>query len=358
MRLKTLSLEQFRSHESESWEFSPGITLLVGENGIGKTNILEAISALAFTRPFRSREKGVFISHTKEYAKISGSITGKHEETLDIFWESASGKKTVFRHNGVTFSPSEYLQKKSFQAVLFSPEEMNLPFSAPKVRRTFLSSVLAPVFPDYFEAALKYESVLRHRNRLLSEYGEGRAKKEEFDFWNTELEKWAKVILARRREFFHFTNGVLSALYGEISGKNAVIEIRSEETISPELNFQEALAKSFAKDVAMGATSLGPHRDDFSFFLDGNLISEAGSRGEVRSALLALTFAEQAFLEQHTGLAPLLLLDDVLSELDEHRQENLLARLTGFQAIITTTQVPSFLKKSSAVQVVRIGKKK
>lgn len=242
MYLKSLSVEHFRSHTKKKWEFEHGVTLLVGENGIGKTNILEAISSLAFTRPFRSREKEVFIQYEKPYAKISGTTENPHE-SLDIFWETASGKKTVFRHNGIPIPPSEYLKKKALQAVLFSPEEMNLPFSAPKVRRTFLASVLAPIFPDYFEASLKYESVLRHRNRLLGEYREKRVQKEEFHFWDLELEKWGKIILAKRREFFVFANQEISQEYKEIAGEEAELSVALEESI-PDEAFQEHLQKN------------------------------------------------------------------------------------------------------------------
>jgi DNA replication and repair protein RecF len=345
MHLNSLSIEYFRSHTEKTWDFQGGITLIVGKNGVGKTNILEAISSLAFTRPFRSRDKGVFIQYDKPYAKISG-ITENPHERLDIFWENTRGKKTVFRHNEISLSPSEYLKKKNFQIVLFSPEEINLPFGTPKIRRIFLASFLAPIFPDYFEAALKYESVLRHRNRLLVEYREKRAQKEEFYFWDLELEKWGKILITKRREFFLFAREQLSKKYTEIAGKTAELMIFPEETIIDE-DFQGYLKKTFQKDVLLGVTSIGPHRDDFSLFLNNKKLSESGSRGEVRSALLALLLVQKVFLEKHTGISPILLMDDALSELDENRQENILSYIYGSQVIITTTHIPKLFTNPS-----------
>ena len=224
MILKSIKLQNFRNHKEIVIDFDKQNTFLVGENGAGKTNIIEAIYSFAILRPFRSAKKEVFVREGENYAKITlnishqegcspeiddlldemesgdtdiqyNKIIDKKEDfivieptitfnkRLEIFWQT-SPKRTVFKIDDIKLTTREFLNKKDFFAVLFVPDDLNLPFSSPSIRRKYISRTISPLYHDYFEAELKLEKILRQRNKLLEEIREGRAERSEIDFWN------------------------------------------------------------------------------------------------------------------------------------------------------------------------------
>lgn len=349
MYLSSLQLQHFRNIAEAHLEFGKGINILVGQNGQGKTNILEAIFALALSRPFRSREKEVFIEHHADFARLKGMVHcgNNEEETLEIFWEQRSKSSAVFQRNRVQKNSAEFLSSKHFFAVLFAPEDMELPFAAPRVRRQFLSRLLSTLFPEYLAAALKYEKVLKHRNKLLQEYSEGTAQKMEFDFWDAELTKWAEVLETYTIQFFEFASTRLTQNYHAISQKKDRLTLKFIPSVAPEEDFFAVLQKNFSRDVRYGSTQRGAHRDDFALLLNDHPLEAVGSRGEVRSALLALKLCERDFIAEQTSVAPVLLLDDVFSELDEERRTALLKVFENTQVFISSTHLPEIPNTNS-----------
>ena len=341
MKIDSLLLENFRNYEQKKIEFSEGVNVILGENGIGKTNILEAIFTLSFSKPFRSQKREVFLKHNAEYGKISGEFSGSGDEKLEIFWGVSPKKVSVYKKNDIKISASEYIHQKKFLSILFSPEEMNLPISAPEQRRKYLSRVLSPLFPEYFEASLKYNSLLKNRNALLKKYAEPHStvEKSEFFFWDLELSKYHAILQKFRIQFFERVNQKISQYYSDIAKTPEKAEIQFIPSLTPEQNFLDILEENFDIDVRRGRTTEGSHRDDFVFLLRGVPLEEAASRGETRTTILALKKCEQDFVQEFGKSSPILLLDDVFSELDIFHQEHLLKSISGYQSIITTTEL-------------------
>lgn len=342
MKIQSLSLENFRNYSQKTIEFSGGVNLILGENGVGKTNILEAIFALSFSKPFRSSTREVFLLHASEYGRVSGKFSESDSdipETLEIFWGISPKKISVYKKNDIKISASEYIHSKKFLSVLFSPEEMNLPIASPEQRRKYLSRVLSPLFPEYFEASLKYNSVLKNRNSLLKKYFEGGVHTSEFFFWDLELTKYHEVLQKFRHLFFDSVNQKISEYYSSIAKTPEIAFLEFIPSVEKNQNFLDILERNFEIDVRRGRTTEGSHRDDFSFLLRGIPLEEAASRGETRTTILALKRCEQDFVTEFGKSSPILLLDDVFSELDILHQEHLLSSISNSQAIITTTEM-------------------
>ena len=309
---------------------------------------MESIFSLSFSKPFRSQKKEVFLSHNAEYGKVRGEFSGEH---LEIFWGLQPKKINVYKKNDIKISASEYIHEKKFLSVLFSPEEMNLPIAAPEQRRKFLSRVLSPLFPEYFEASLKYNSVLKNRNALLKKYSEGGVQQSEFFFWDLELSKYHAVLQKFRHLFFTFVNEKISEYYASVAKKPESVSLEFFPSLREGENFLDILEKNFQTDVRRGRTTQGSHRDDFSFLLRGIPLEDAASRGEMRTTILALKKCEQDFVEAFGKSSPILLLDDVFSELDLFHQEHLLETISGTQSIITTTELHLGFEKISDLKI-------
>ncbi len=341
MKIESLLLEHFRNYDHKEVVFSEGVNVFVGENGAGKTNILEAIFSLSFSKPFRSHKKEVFVQHQKDYARLKGVFfdAEKKTEILEIFWGLQPKKTNLYKKNDIKISASRYIQEKKFLSVLFSPEEMNLPVAAPEQRRKFLSRVLSPLFPEYFEASLKYNSVLKNRNILLKKYFEGQAQRSEFFFWDEELGKYHDILQKFRHQFFDFVNENISEYYSQIAKTPEQAELQFFPSVEKTQKFLDILSENFDGDVRRGRTTQGSHRDDFAFLLRGIPLEEGASRGETRTTLLALKKCEHQFVRTFGKSEPILLLDDVFSELDVLHQEHLLQTIAEHQAIITCTEL-------------------
>lgn len=328
MPLHTLTLENFRNHSQSTVEFGEKNTIFIGQNGAGKTNLLEALYSFAILRPFRASKREVFVRDKEPFARV---ILKKDDDLLEIFWETAPAR-TVFKKNGVIMRTAEFLNQKNFFAVLFAPDDLNLPFVAPGERRKIFARTLGGLFPDYFTAHLRFEKVLKRRNRLLQD----QALAHEFAFWDEEFATLSTLLTARRAEFIDFLNTRLADYFSQIAGRKS--DLRADFVPSSD-DITVDLSKNFVRDLAIGSTSRGAHRDDFVFYLRGEPLAEQASRGEVRSAILAFRLAERDFIREKTGSAPVLLFDDVFSELDHQRAEAFLALVRDEQAVITTTDL-------------------
>lgn len=362
MKIQSLALQNFRNYSEKKIIFSEGVNVFMGENGVGKTNILEAIFSLSFSKPFRSTKKEVFVHHHRDYGRIKGIFfeaknpENSHEQ-LEIFWGIHPKKTNLYKRNDIKISASSYIKEKKFLSVLFSPEEMNLPIAAPAQRRKFLARVLSPLFPEYFEASLKYNSVLKNRNALLKKYFEGTVQRSEFFFWDEELAKYHTILQHYRKKFLDFVNEKISGYYQKIAKTPEHAELKFFPSVeeADEKNFLEILSENFEIDVRRGRTTQGSHRDDFQFFLRDIPLEEAASRGETRTTLLALKKCEQDFVEYYGKSSPILLLDDVFSELDIMHQEHLLQTIQNSQTIITCTELHCSFEGIENLKVHAVG---
>lgn len=334
MTLESLSLTNFRTYRSLDLALSTNVTLLVGDNATGKTNFLEAVYCLAITKSFRAELDREMICWGETIATLEGTVVVKERQsTLRIVLEQQEEtltKKYLFV-NAVAKRSTDYYG--NFAVVLFAPHDVELVTNAPAARRHHLDIFLAQVSPEYKRAITHYTQVLRQRNRLLETIREGKARVSELDYWDEELVIHAEVITRVRQSLFDFVSGQ-EKLLGPV-----------DIIYRPRLIDREELARLRGRDSAACVTTAGPHRDDFVFLQGGRDLARFGARGEQRTAVLFLKLWELAFMRKVLGESPLLLLDDIFSELDHAHREQVLEILPHQQTIMTTTDLHLVDKK-------------
>lgn len=377
--LNSLSLTDFRNYKKQTFFFDE-VTVFVGPNGIGKTNVLEAIGFLALARSFRARLDKEAIAWDKEVARIVGRTD---EATIEIALTHQEKGGKLIKINGVNRRSIELLGH--LMVVLFLPESLSLVSGPPQLRRQFLDLLLIQEDRRYAYHIVQLQKVLRQRNQLLRQIDAGEAEKSELTFWDTALVEHGSYLVAARVKALRALNQTLGTHYQIISQAKASLQLRYKaasvsESGGEQVQFtdpkkapieREAWAKSIAaslgryqaREIAAGASLYGPQRDDFSFVLDSRTLLAFGSRGEFRSAILALKAAEahylMASLEQRDGTVPLVfLLDDVYSELDKDRRHQLATLIEDHQAVITTTDL-SYLDKAirTSAKIVELDSK-
>ncbi|HLG25753.1 MAG TPA: DNA replication/repair protein RecF [Candidatus Gracilibacteria bacterium] len=354
MQLSRLILENFRNHSSLELELNEDApTYIVGPNALGKTNILEAIYLLALTKSFRTSRQQDMIEWGKDFCRVkgffsktggaskAGSSTGaKSGKTtpleLELFFGVPPQPLKSLKLNGVKTSAVKFIG--NCQIVFFHPEDLNMLYLGPDLRRRYLDILNIQVGPRYYAALRSYKRVMEQRNALLKRIKEGLGQAQDLAVWDDQLMEHGEQLIGQRTETIAFLNERISAIYDEMSGKADVISI-SYEASAPAGEFGEKLKNSLHKDLQAEFTTTGPHRDDLTFSLNGRPIGAHASRGEYRSLLLALKLLELEFYKEKSGEKPLLLLDDVFSELDLNRQKMLLKAIEGHQTIITTTHL-------------------
>jgi DNA replication and repair protein RecF len=341
MILKTLKLEDFRNYKSLELNLSAKTTVLLGLNAQGKTNLLESIAFLALGKSFRAVKSLDTLKWDSPHGRIRGVVEKNGRETkLEVFLQRNPEMKKVKKGAKVE-APKSFLG--NFRVVLFTPEHLGLIDGSPAERRKYMDRLLLQLNDGYVESFSTFQRLLDHRNALLKLVSLGRARPPELDVWDTRLAVEAEKIWHARRSFMDFLGQTLNDDYQFMATpapKTASKSTPKTLTLEYQINsasYPERLAASRENDLRNGATSLGPHRDDFTLLLAGHDLSKTGSRGEKRSAVLALKIAERKFIEEKTGEKPVLLLDDVFSELDSSRQKRLAGLLTGYQSLIATT---------------------
>lgn len=352
MVLSALSLQFIRSYSKKSFEFSPTTTIVVGPNASGKTNVLEAIYLLATGKSFRVSAESEMISWDKEVGRVGSTIVDEEsgEKKLEVVLtrgivlnEKAPYKKHLV--NGVSKRSIDFIG--NFFAVLFWPEDLELIIGSPGKRRRYFDSVLTQVDREYRRTLLSFERALRQRNMLLEAIREGRAKQAQLLFWDQLIIKDGRYISEKRRGFVDFINRTVP--------NSPVLEFPKFEILYDESIISEARLAHYAQaEVASGTTLVGPHRDDFLFHVKmGDTlrsVAHFGSRGEQRLGVLWLKLSELSYLEYATHKKPVLLLDDIFSELD-HEHRKIIYHLTGGQQTIMTMADEHFAQDISVNEV-------
>jgi DNA replication and repair protein RecF len=337
MQIKTLKLTNYRNHKKFAAEFDEQITVIMGANAVGKTNLLESIYMLSSTRSFKAKYDRDVINHREDFARIEGTISnGEEDKELEIFiqknqnFKNASIKKAKI--NKVTKSLQKFVG--TLKAVLFSPEDIEILMGSPSSRRKYMDLVLYQINPQYKKTHSEYIQAVRQRNKLLEKISETGRGMDELGFWNTKIvQNGISIQYHREKMIDYLKKGVLS--YGvDLNNTGTKINIKY---LKSEINF-ERLHEYQAKEIASRNTLIGPHRDDIEIQLNDFNVAEFGSRGQQRSAILALKLAETDYFETETGKRPILLLDDVFSEFDEKHKEAVTNTINRQQTIVTTTQ--------------------
>ncbi len=339
--LTHLELKQYRSHTSLQLSFSQKTNVIIGLNGAGKTNILEAISYGYIGNSYRAKDIHLIQDDTKQ-ARIHLTFSNEEQRDIRLEIDPVSHKvKKNFTINNKKYSRLGFAQLKP--VVLFEPDFMQILSRGPDSRREYFDAILSNTLSGYKTQLNKYKRVVSQRNTLLKH----KPSKDELFVWDVKLSQLGALIGSRRQQLINKFNEKISDTYSELSDTPHTIEIihhsRYTEDSHSERLFLD-LQKNIYTDIERGYTTCGPHRDDFSFNLNHTPASSSASRGENRTILLALKILEAQLIEVIYGKKPLLLLDDVFSELDEIRQTKLIEFFKNNQVIITTTNITPLMK--------------
>lgn len=336
MIIQSVQLVNFRSHDEFLLNYNKKTSLLIGENGSGKTSVLEAIYEALRGKSFKASDNEILRRGADFYRVELNFCDGK--KTVVLF----DGKKKQFL---VEDKKVARLPKRNrYPVVLFLPDDLHLVATSPTKRRTYFDRVLAEFDESYNSSLLKYEKSLKQRNELLKKYvkeGEfGRISKSDFFSWNILLAKYGLEIRNRRKQYLEKLNNVYSDVYHSIVDNDDSVYLRLElfgGEIS-EADYFNRLEMELTRDLVLGHTGFGIHRDDFVFLFNEREADGTASRGELRSIILAMKFIEADLIFQETGKRPVVLLDDVFSELDNMRQKSLVKNFKDNQVIMTSVE--------------------
>lgn len=340
--IELIELHNYRSYKEAKFKLSPKINIVVGPNASGKTNLLEAVLVIARGGSYRAKDRDL-ISFDKAWARIDAKLRSGDTRTIKI---RAEGTKS-YEFGGKKYSRISHLH--TIPLVLFEPNHLQLLSGHPELRRSFLDNLLTQLGPGYSAALRQYKRALNQRNALLKQKPNN--FKDQIFAWDLRLSELGGYIARQRSNLVSELNKALGTIYEGMSKDKQAVSVEYQ-THMPIDSYETALLKKLEsaidEDAIRGYTSQGPHREDFLIRFGDVPASLKASRGETRTVLLALKLFELSLLERFTGKKPLLLLDDVFSELDESRRKLLTETLVGYQVIITTTNADIIGKKLSS----------
>lgn len=354
MQLSRLDVINMRSYVSFRANIAANTTIILGKNGTGKTTLLEAIYILCRGSSFRGRDKDIVRhSETSVDAKVSFTSLPPRKLRLSLSPQGSPIKQFTLDSSSTARLPA----KHRLPVVLFEPDELRLLTSSPQRRRDFLDGIIARLSPTYSTVLGRYQRTLLQRNELLKQF-----ETMSHDIWESHMFAWdiklaelGATIIKARLQFLDHSNQHLSRLYSELAASPHSILTRYifQGKSLPIENLQQAflaeLERSRQADALKGFTSCGPHRDDFTILLDKHPASETASRGEMRTIMLAFKLLEVELQAHHSGEKPLILLDDVFSELDSERETKLIKALAPYQTIITATDLRDEIKIDATI---------
>lgn len=343
MIIKSVKLRDFRNYENLNLCFDPNINILIGNNAQGKTNILESIYLCSVGKSFRTAKDKEMIRFDRDFfvVKVSAEKSG---DPLDVEIAVLKDGSKGIKVDGVKLKKTSELLQHIY-CVVFSPEDLKIVKEEPEKRRKFTDKTLSQLKPSYYKAIFDYKKILQQRNALLKE-----TRYNEYvdmpTVWNESLADCGAHIMMHRSEFLKKLAVTCEEYHASITGGSEKSQISYDPDIELCDNFElqkekilQALSASEYKDRKNGSTSRGPHKDDMCILVDGVDIRKYGSQGQQRTAALSLKLAELSVMKEETGEAPILLLDDVMSELDSFRQNFLIDSLKDVQLFITGTEL-------------------
>ncbi|MBN2016083.1 DNA replication and repair protein RecF [Candidatus Dojkabacteria bacterium] len=356
MILQNLRLTNFRNLSGE-FSLEKGVNIVVGENGVGKTNLLESIGFLSFGKSFRtsleiySISREMFNIDSFVFSRVSGDIIDplgnlvSREVILERYENSnGDGCKKVLKIDGSKTSVSDF--QNGFHSIIFSPNTIDLVTKSPSLRRRDLDEFLSSFDESYLNEISEYRKVVRNKNKILEKFAEGFGDKKELDFWNKKQIDLGSNIIYKRLNIIKEINPIIQRLAPGLFNldiEDLCIEYLSKFTEEPELefirnSFADKVEHNLKKEVAAAMTLYGPQREDFKFKLNGQDLSEFGSRGQQRLFIFLYKIAQLELLEEKGTNSPILLLDDLYSELDKKVQKDVSSFLIGLenQVVVTT----------------------
>lgn len=337
MQIKSLTLKNYRSYSDKSFKFDKNLNVLVGKNAQGKTNVLEAIFYAVIGKSFKTSKEKEVIKWNETNAQIQIEAERKYRDVKIELFFNENHKKMIKIDNIPIKKIGELLGVVN--AVFFSPDELKLVKESPQERRRFMDIDISQTNKKYFYLIGRYEKVLANRNKLLKSSKNIEVVKETIDIWDRALSDLAEKIATERKNFINELSPLAKLAHEYISGGKEILELKYCSSFDE--NYAEkmykSLGKNLEKDFKLGFTSVGVHRDDIDIFLNGVEVKNYGSQGQQRTAALSMKLAELEIIKNRTGEEPILLLDDVFSELDSERRRKLLKFTSKTQTILTCT---------------------
>ena len=328
MIIKSITLTNFRNHSQYRLDCKPDTTLILGENGCGKTSVLEAIYILTRGKSFRATDPDI-IKRGESFYRI------------ELEYDNGESRIATYDHKNKTFicfdkKTRRLPSKAKYPVVLFQPSDLNLISGSPSRHRDYFDRIFSEFSPDYAESLSKYEKALHQRNELLK----SEQPETSFFSWNLMLARYGSILNQKRSALIKDINQDLNPIYYSIAENSDQVSLKYKTELQDitESNYLKILEQNFMKDSYLGYTSFGVHRDDFEFIFNKKPADGSASRGETRSLILALKFVEAKIIEVKLNERPIILLDDVFSELDNIRRKCLVNNFKHHQVIITSVE--------------------
>ncbi|MFI3171579.1 MAG: DNA replication/repair protein RecF [Eubacteriales bacterium] len=341
MKLKSLKIKNFRNYDLLNIELDEKTNIFYGDNAQGKTNILEAIYLSATSKSHRSSKDRELIKFEKEESHIELVINKKNiDYCVDMHLKKNSPKGIAI--NKIPIKKASELFG-IINIVFFSPEDLNIIKNGPSERRRFIDLELSQLDKIYLSNLANYNRVVNQRNRLLKDAYDRVELLNTLEIWDMQLIQYGNKIIERRAIFIKQINEIISTIHSKLTGNKEHIELVYEKCTG-NLTLDECIQKYRTRDIKMRSTTIGPHRDDIAFLINNIDIRKYGSQGQQRTAALSLKMAEIELVKSIINDTPVLLLDDVLSELDKNRQTYLLENIHDIQTLITCTGVDEFVR--------------
>ena len=344
MQISSLKLLNFRNYESLELKFSPKVNLIYGKNGMGKTNMIEAIYMLGLTKTFRSNNDDIVIKKGKNIAKIEGMIKDTILNNYKIIISNA-GKRIKIDNNKIA-RVSDYITKVNI--ILFNPDDLKMIKDTPSIRRKMLNIEISGMNGEYLSLLNNYNKVLKQRNAYLKAL----SKKKEYDasFLNILTEQLVDIglkIMWIREDFINNINSYISDIYYEITHKGTLkVVYKSEFKGKNKESILKMFEKNISREIFLGKSIFGVQHDDFEFKVDSEIVKEFSSVGEQKNSIISFKLAEIKNIENKLHKKPILILDDLFSELDEEKINNILNLIDhDLQTFITTTEIKNVDKK-------------
>ncbi|MBQ8245553.1 MAG: DNA replication/repair protein RecF [Lachnospiraceae bacterium] len=349
MIIKSIELADYRNYEELNLTFDRGTTILYGDNAQGKTNILEAVYVAATTKSHKGSKDRDIIRFGKEEAHIRTYLEKECVETRVDMHLRKAGSKGIAIDGQKIKRAAELLGLCN--VVFFSPEDLAIIKNGPAERRRFVDMELCQLDSIYLNDLNNYNKIVNQRNKLLKDMYLSPGLKETLGIWDMQLVAYGSKIIERRKLFVSQLNEIIYEIHKRLSGGKEELKIKYEPDTSVD-DFESKLFMNMDRDMKLKMTSVGPHRDDFVFQIGGMDARKFGSQGQQRTAALSLKLAEIELVKKITNDTPVLLLDDVLSELDSSRQQLLLSAMGDIQTIITCTGLEEFVNNRFRINKV------
>lgn len=342
MIIESIRLKNFRNYDSLEAEFSKNINIFYGDNAQGKTNILESIFLSATTKSHRGSKEREMIRLGEDEAHIRLYMNKKNVgHKIDMHLKKNNPKGAAI--DGLKIKRSSDLYGL-LHVISFSPEDLQLVKNGPSERRRFMDMELCQLDRMYISSLMSYNKALFQRNNLLKQLSVNRELFPTLEIWNEQLVRYGKEIIESRKKFIEELNSISMAKHLRLSSGKENLRLEYKPDVDPE-SFGKKLEENTERDIMLKQTNSGPHRDDIVFFINDNNVRNYGSQGQVRSVALSLKLSEIELVKNRINDTPVLLLDDVLSELDRSRQLSLFDETEGVQTFITCTGLEEFIEK-------------